>query len=72
MNTILSLNLNHLDSVINHVKALAFNRSFSSMGETKAALYIKNEMNEENIDCMIEYFTFTGAKRVFMRLIYVI
>jgi acetylornithine deacetylase/succinyl-diaminopimelate desuccinylase-like protein len=72
MNTILSLNLNHIDSVINHVKALAFNRSFSSTGETKAALYIKNEMNEEHIDCNIEYFAFTGAKRIFMRLVYVI
>lgn len=72
MNTILSLNLDHLDSLINHVKALAFDRSFSSTGETKAALYIKNEMDEENINCMIEYFSFTGAKRIFMRLVYVI
>ena len=72
MNTILSLNLNHQDASINHVKALAFNRSFSSTGETKAALYIKNEMNVENIDCAIEYFTFAGAKRLFVRIIYII
>jgi len=72
MNTILSLNLNHLNSSIKHVKALAFNRSLSSTGETKAALYIKNEMEEENIDCRLDYFAFTGAKRRFMRLTYII
>ncbi|MHA1461293.1 MAG: M28 family metallopeptidase [Promethearchaeota archaeon] len=72
MNAILSLNLNHLDASINHVKALAFNRSLSSTGETKAALYIKNEMEKENIDCTLEYFSFTGAKRLFMRLTYII
>lgn len=72
MNAILSLNLNHLDSPINHVKALAYPRSLSSTGETKAALYIKNEMINENIDCKINYFAFTGAKRLFMRLTYII
>jgi len=72
MNLSLSLNLTHLDASINHVKALAFNRSLSSTGETKAALYIKNEMDKENIDCKFEYFGFTGAKRRFMRLSYVI
>ena len=72
MTTILSLNLNHLDASMDHVKALAYPRSLSSTGETKAALYIKNEMDEENIDCMIDYFDFTGAKRLFMRLTYVI
>ena len=72
MNTILSLNINHIDATLDHVKALAFTRSLSSTGETKAALYIKNEMNEENIDCAINYFAFTGAKRLFMRLTYII
>ena len=72
MNLTLSLNLNHLDASINHVKALAFNRSLSSTGETKAALYIKNEMEKENINCNLEYFGFTGSKRRFMRLSYII
>jgi len=72
MSTILSLKINHLDASINHVKALAFNRSLGSTGETKAVLYIKDEMEEENIDCKIEYFAFTGAKRLFMRLTYII
>jgi hypothetical protein len=72
MSTILSLKLKQLDASINHVKALAFNRSLASTGETKAALYIQNEMDEEGIDCEIEYFQFTGAKRLFMRLTYII
>lgn len=72
MNTILSLNLNHADASINHVKALAFNRSISTTGETKAALYIKNEMEEENIDCKLDYFGVTGAKRRCMRMSYVV
>lgn len=72
MNTILSLNIDHLDASINHVRALAFSRSPSSTGETKAALYIKNEMNNENIECTLDYFTFTGARRIFMRLTYII
>ena len=72
MNTILSLNLNHLDDSLDHVKALAFARSLSSTGETEAALYIKNEMDKENIECKLEYFGFTGAKRRFMRLSYII
>jgi len=72
MNTILSLKLNHLDASMDHVKALAFSRSLSTTGETEAALYIKNEMDKENIDCKFEYFGFTGAKRRFMRLSYII
>ncbi|NVM43475.1 MAG: M28 family peptidase [Candidatus Lokiarchaeota archaeon] len=72
MNTILSLNINQIDTSINHVKALAFSRSPSSTGETKAALYIKSEMNNENIKCNMDYFAFTGAKRIFMRLTYII
>jgi len=72
MNTILSLDLNHIDASMDHVKALAFTRSLSSTGETKAALYIKNEMDKENIDCLFDYFAFTGAQRLFMRLTYII
>jgi acetylornithine deacetylase/succinyl-diaminopimelate desuccinylase-like protein len=72
MNTILSLNTDHLDASIKHIKALAFTRSPSSTGETKAALYIKNEMNMEDIDFTMDYFAFTGAKRIFMRLTYII
>jgi len=72
MNTILSLKLNHLDASMDHVKALAFSRSLSTTGETEAAIYIKNEMDKENIDCKFEYFGFTGAKRRFMRLSYII
>ena len=72
MNTILSLDLNQFEASINHVKALAFTRQPSTTGETKAALYIKNEMDKEDIECHTDYFAFTGAKRIFMRLTYII
>jgi len=72
MNAILSSKLEHLKAPIDHVKSLAFNRSLSSVRETKAALYIQNELYKENIESRMEYFSFTGAKRYFMRLTYVI
>jgi len=72
MNTLLSSKIDHLKAPIDHVKSLAFNRSLSSVGETKAALYIQNELYKENIESRMEYFSFTGAKRLFMRLTYII
>ncbi len=72
MNTILSSKLEHLKTPIDHVNSLAFNRSLSSVRETKAALYIQNELYKENIKSRMEYFSFTGAKRYFMRLTYII
>jgi len=72
MNTILSSKIEHLKAPMDHVKSLAFNRSISSVEETKAALYIQNELYKENINSQMEYFSFTGAKRYFMRLTYII
>ncbi|MHA1472770.1 MAG: M28 family metallopeptidase, partial [Promethearchaeota archaeon] len=72
MNTILSLKMNPQNASKNHVKALAYPRQPSSTGETKAAIYIKNEMGQENIECTTEYFAFIGAKRIFMRMTYII
>ena len=72
MNTILSSKIDHLKAPIDHVNSLAFNRSLSSVRETKAALYIQNELYKENIESRMEYFSFTGAKRYFMRLTYII
>ena len=60
------------EATINHVKGLAFNRSVSTVGEIEGAVYIKNELNKENIKFNTEYFSFIGAKRIFMRLTYVI
>jgi hypothetical protein len=72
MNTVLSSKQDHLKAPIDHVNSLAFNRSFSSVGETRAALYIQNELYKENIESRMEYFSFTGTKRLFMRLTYII
>jgi len=72
MNTILSTKMEHLKTPIDHIYSLAFNRSPSSVNETKAALYIQNELCKENIKSRAEYFSFTGAKRYFMRLTYII
>jgi len=60
------------EATINHVKNLAFNRSVSTVGEIEGALYIINELNKENIESNTEYFSFIGAKRIFMRITYVI
>jgi len=62
----------HQEATINHVKSLAFSRSVSTVGEIEGALYIKKELNKENIECNPEYFYFIGAKRIFMRITYVI
>lgn len=72
MNTILSSKQDNLKAPIDHVNSLAFNRSLSSVEETKAALYIQKELYKENIESRMEYFYFTGAKRYFMRLAYII
>ncbi len=72
MTTILSSKIDHLKAPIDHVNSLAFNRSLSSVRETKAALYIQNELYKENIESRMEYFSFTGTKRLFMRLTYFI
>jgi len=67
-----SPNLYNLEATINHVKGLAFSRSVSTVGEIEGAMYIKNELNKENIECKTEYFSFIGAKRIFMRITYFI
>ena len=72
MNINSSPKLYHLEAIINHVKGLAFTRSVSTVGEIEGALYITNELNKENIECNKEYFSFVGAKRIFMRITYVI
>ena len=50
MNTILNSKLEHLKTPIDHVNSLTYNRSLSSVRETKAALYIQNELYKENIE----------------------
>jgi hypothetical protein len=69
---ILSLNLYDPQATINHIKSLAFNRSTSSAGETEGLLYIQNELSKEDIKSHVEHFSYIGARKVLMRLTYLI
>lgn len=60
------------DGTIEHVKALNFNRTASSTGETEALLYIEKELKDSNIKSEIEYFDWSGPMRILMRTIYVL
>ena len=55
-----------------HVESLAFNRSASTTGETKAIVYIEEELKRENINSQREYFHWTGPIRLLMRTSYLI
>ena len=55
-----------------HVESLAFNRSASTTGETKAIDYIEEELKKENIKSQREYFHWTGPTRLLMRTSYLI
>lgn len=57
-------------STINHVKALAYDRSAASIGETKAINYIQNELNVNNIDTKLEYFSWSTPIRFLMKTVY--
>lgn len=56
--------------VLEHITNLAFNRNASSVGETKATNYIKDELEKAHISARIEHFEFTGARRMVMRIFY--
>jgi len=58
------------DQVFEHVTNLAYNRNASSVGETKAITYIKDELGKAQLDANIEHFEFTGARRMVMRIFY--
>lgn len=55
-----------------HVESLAFNRSASTTGETKAIDYIEEELKKENINSQREYFHWMGPTRLLMRTSYLI
>lgn len=55
-----------------HVESLAFNRSASTVGETKAIFYIEKELKNEGIESTLEYFDWTGPTRILMRTSYLI
>jgi hypothetical protein len=60
------------DAPINHIKSLAFNRSTSSIGETKAVFYIEKDLKSAGISTKVQYFSFVGPIRILMRITYVI
>jgi len=59
-------------SVLNHIKALAFNRRASSLGEIEAINYIQNELNSEFITTEREYFTWKSHLALLIRLGYLL
>jgi hypothetical protein len=58
------------DTTIKHIKALAFNRTASSTGETEAIKYIEKTLMESGISSKIEHFIWTGPIKLLMRLTY--
>ena len=57
-------------SIINHVKALAFDRSAASTGETRAINYIQNELKVNNINSKVEYFSWSTPIKILMKTLY--
>jgi hypothetical protein len=55
-----------------HVKALAFNRSASSIGSTEAVNYIEKELEKGKLNSKIHYFSWSGPTRILMRTSYLI
>ncbi|MHA2390945.1 MAG: M28 family metallopeptidase [Promethearchaeota archaeon] len=72
MITISSLALSKELTTKRHVESLAFNRSASTVGETKAIDYIEKELEKVNIKPKLEYFHWTGPTRILMRTSYLI
>ncbi|MHA1197112.1 MAG: hypothetical protein ACTSSM_13555 [Promethearchaeota archaeon] len=72
MNAILKQDLEGSNAIIKHIHALAFNRAAGSTGETKAILYIHNELSKEGFEPKIQYFTYIGIRRILMRIAYLI
>ena len=59
------------EATIRHVQSLNYSRATSTPGEFKAASYIIEELEKNNIKSKLEYFGFGGPKRVLVRLFYI-
>ncbi|MFX1568704.1 MAG: M28 family metallopeptidase [Promethearchaeota archaeon] len=57
---------------LEHIKALDFNRTATSTGETEAVNYIEKYLSDNNIKTEVEHFQWTGPLRVLMRTSYVV
>jgi hypothetical protein len=53
-----------------HIQALAFNRTASSTGETEALNYIESELIKNNIKPEVEHFSWAGPLSILMRTSY--
>ena len=60
------------ESAMEHVKALAFDRSTSSNGETEALMYIKNHLASVNIESDVQYFSYDSPFNLLIRIAYII
>ncbi|MFX1364350.1 MAG: M28 family metallopeptidase [Promethearchaeota archaeon] len=57
-------------NIINHVRALAFDRSAASVGETKSINYIQEKLRLQGVDSRIEYFSWNTPIRLLMKTLY--
>ncbi|MFX0007294.1 MAG: M28 family metallopeptidase [Candidatus Hermodarchaeota archaeon] len=55
-----------------HIQALAFNRTASSTGETEALNYIESELIRNNINPEVEHFNWRGPLSILMRTSYLL
>ncbi len=67
-----SLKTYHEPTTINHIKALNFNRTATSPGETETVHYIEKILSYNNIQTEIEHFQWSGPLRVLMRTVYIL
>ena len=59
-------------TTLEHVNALAFNRSATSEGATAAVNYIEDELKKSNLNSKYQYFSWSGPTRILMRTSYLI
>jgi hypothetical protein len=67
-----NLQLYNEPKTMEHIHALAFNRTASSTGETEALNYIENELIKDNISSEVEHFSWTGPLKILMRTSYLL
>ena len=58
--------------ILEHIELLAFDRSATSVGETKAINYIQEELRINKINSLIEYFSWNSPIRLLMKTFYLI
>jgi hypothetical protein len=59
-------------ATMQHVNALAFSRTTGTVEETEAMLYIRDNLDKNNISSRLEYFEYIGLKKILMRMSYAI